>query len=444
MLTVPTENSNVHTQGWIKSVRVLKKVAFVDLYDGTTHETVLVVTSPDIAGKLRTGVSVKVLGDWKKSKGASQKHEINASEITVLGQVEDSYPLQKKYHTTEYVRSLTTLKFKTSKIASTMRFRSFLEYKLNEFFYKENFIKTAPPVITASDCEGAGEMFKVEADKKPQFFGTNAYLTVSAQLHLEILAQSLTKVWCLNPAFRAEASDTNRHLSEFWMLEAEMAFVDDVSQLTQFSEKMIRHLVTALLENQDNALDNLLVNSRRSAEEILEIESRLSLLENSQKKWNQITYNQAIEILQSTNNSWEYLPPVIGKSLTTEHEKFLTGQVFKAPVFVTDYPANEKAFYMKLNSDNTTVACFDLLFPSIGELIGGSVRELRYEPLREQLAARGMAADGLSWYLDLRKNGSVPHGGFGMGIERLISYICNVDNVKDVIPLPRTIGSCQC
>lgn len=313
-------------------------------------------------------------------------------------------------------------------------------------------------MITGSDCEGAGELFQVESASvvakklaNPQdkqitpFFGKNSYLTVSTQLHLEILAQSLSKVWALSPCFRAEASDTNRHLSEFWMLEAEIAFVDKVDQLTWFSERMIKHVINGILTNENGALDNLLKNSKRSKEELLEIENRLKVLQDNNKNWYQITYNEAMDLLLSSGkNDWKYLPPVRGSSLSTEHEKYLTNEVLKAPVFVTDYPKDEKAFYKKINPDNETVACYDLLFPVMGELIGGSVRESNYDVLLKEIERRQMSLPDLQWYLNLRKNGSVPHGGFGMGFERLVSFVCNIDNIKDAIPLSRSIDNCDC
>lgn len=450
----------VKAHGWVQTVRNLKKISFIQLSDGTCEQSLSVVCNqPDLLKNVQTGTSLEISGIWQKSKGKQQEYEIQLTDLKVLGPVTLQYPLQKKSHSNEFLRSLSVLKFKSSRIGSIMRTRSFLDYKLNEFFDLQNFIKTNPPIISSSDCEGAGELFEIESAsiiqgkasknnpdaKTSPFFGKKTYLTVSTQLHLEILAQAYTNVWTMSPCFRAEPSDTTRHLSEFWMLEAEMAFVDKVDQLTLFCEKMIKFLASSISNNEKNSLNNLLLNNRRPKEELIEIENRLHTILKS-PNWYQITYNDAIKLLQDSNKKWTYLAPKFGESLTTEHEKYLANVVFNnSPVFVTDYPKDEKAFYMKTNeSYPETVACFDLLFPQIGELIGGSVREENYEKLLHEVKRRKMELTDLQWYLDLRKDGSVPHGGFGMGFERLISYISNVENIKDVIPLSRSIDNCSC
>lgn len=478
----PTEHSLVTAQGWVRSVRILKKIAFIDISDGTSHHSLMLVTSPTLAKQSRvtTGCSVEVVGKWVQSKGKNQNFELQINDtiaegenqshgLKIVGPVEENYPLQKKYHTPEFVRSLNTLKFQTSKLNSVIRARSFLEWKFSEFFQKEGFVKTNPPLITGADCEGAGELFQVEGasilekqiknlskkednnnksagndDNVKPFFGKKSYLTVSTQLHLEILAQSFSKVWTMSPCFRAEASDTNRHLSEFWMLEAEIAYAATVDQLTYFAERMLKHCINGVLCNENYALDNLLQNSKRPVEELSEIERRLRILENAGKPWAQITYHEAMKILLQAKKKWDYVSPAMGESLSTEHEKFLTNEVFKAPLFVTNYPKDEKAFYMEIDTNGQTVACFDLLFPVMGELIGGSVREANYGKLLKEIERRNMNISELQWYLDLRKNGSVPHGGFGMGFERLVSFVCNVDNIKDVIPLSRSVNNCEC
>lgn len=440
----PLENTPQTIQGWVKSARLLKKVGFLSVSDGTSSGSVMVVTPPEAVKGILTGSSVEVAGTWVRSRGA-QDYELKASKVNVLGGVSPDYPLQKKYHSPEFIRSLPTMKFQTSRLGSVARFRSFLEGSFLRFFEAQDFMKVSPPLITGLDCEGAGELFRVESDsflsKKKEFFGKKAYLTVSTQLHLETLSQALGRVWTLSPCFRAEESDTNRHLSEFWMLEAEVAFLRKVLELEDLSEQMLRYVINEVLNNKNGVLDDLL-GSRRDKEELKAIEDRLESIQ--QYDWHRMTYAEAIKVLQEREKyEWEYLPPVLGQALSTEHEKYLT-QILKGPVFVSDYPKDEKAFYMKINNDNETVACFDLLLPGMGELIGGSVREEQYDVLLKEVQRRNMKVDDLAWYMDLRKNGTVPHGGFGMGFERWVSYLCGLDNIKDSVVMERVVGECKC
>lgn len=465
-LNPPNVNSSISTQGHIKSIRQFKKVGFIDLSDGSIYKNLsIVLQEPEKVLselQLKVGQSVSVKGTWIESKG-NQSFELvyNPSEaehkFKVIGDVVELYPIQKKNQTYQFLRSLPVLRHRTSTLASILRLRSFVESRVMEFFNKNGFIKVSPPIITSSDCEGGGEQFKVESMHKPsivdgktkehQFFGKPAYLTVSSQLHLEVLCQSLNRVWTLSPCFRAEDSNTNRHLSEFWMLEAEIAYVEDVAQLTKFSEQMIRSVVSDLQSTKDlvgagNSTDVL--GSRFNKQEIDKMQQRWdSLL--TDKEWPTITYTEALKILNSsmkkTSLKW-------GDSIQTEHEKWLAGTYFSSPVFITDYPMSQKPFYMpkskNFNPDFPTVACYDLIVPEIGELIGGSVREHRYDALIDAMKLRNMNIDEMEWYLSTRLNGSIPHGGFGMGYERLICYLGAMDNLKDIIPFPRVPDSCAC
>jgi asparaginyl-tRNA synthetase len=321
-----------------------------------------------------------------------------------------------------------------------------LELKFFEYFNSKDFVKVSPPLITSSDCEGSGEQFKVESVQKfdldsANFFGKPTYLTVSTQLHLEVLSQSLNRAWTLSPCFRAENSNTNRHLSEFWMLEAEISYVDDVRQLTDFTEDMIRY-VTKFLTSSD------LLVSRFNKEEVLVMKQRWENILRDEK-WPTITYTEAIEIINKVMNKGRLKNRLAwGDSIQTPHEKWLAGTHFQSPVFITDYPASEKPFYMPKSKiydpERPTVACYDLIIPEIGELVGGSVREHDYDTLIQEMKQRGMNTDELDWYLSTRQNGTVPHGGFGMGFERLVAYLSAMDNIKDVIPFPRVSQSCNC
>lgn len=446
----PPLESTLSVQGYVKSVRSLKKVSFVDLTDGSSHESLMCVLDPSQAGSLKTGQSVKLSGLWKQSKGSEQAFELKASEVEVTGDVPETYPLQKKAHSLQYLRTLPTLRWKTGYLSSILRFRSQVDGRLHQFFAEEGFFKTNPPIITTSDCEGAGELFQVESKtvldskgKELPFFGKPSYLTVSTQLHLEVLCASLGKVWSLSPTFRAEASDTNRHLSEFWMLEGEVAFIDDVRQLTKFTEKMIKSVVGELVEDKNMMATNL-IKSQRSEETnegtIEKLQQRWSSLYS--KEWACVTYTEALSILKESGINFK-IPLRYEDGLASEHEKWLAGEYFKGPVFVIDYPKEMKPFYMKLNDDGVTVACFDLLVPDVGEIIGGSVREHSLEKLEHEMEARGMNREDMSWYLSTRLNATVPHGGFGLGFERLLCYLSGVANVRDVVPFPRAHDECD-
>lgn len=449
----PKQVENIN--GWIKSVRLLKKVAFIDLQDGTCSKTLKIaipishLDESNFLKTLNTGQSISIsTAIWEATPQREQPFELKIpnpiNNISIVGNVTASYPLQKKNHSLAFLRSLPTLKHRTTYLGSLQRFRSHVEYALSRFFHEEQFTKVSPPILTSNDCEGAGELFKVEATSSEgqiSYFGKPAYLTVSTQLHLEILAMALSRCYTLTPCFRAEKSDTNRHLSEFWMLEAEMCFIDDVSVLTTLIESMIKQLVHSCYDNKDELIPSVAFQESLSKETILE--RWKSLLH--PEPWKKITYTEAIDILQKKHQEKPFskYEPKWGEPLQTEHEKWLAGDFFKAPVFVTDYPRNCKAFYMKLNKTEAvgkeTVACFDLLVPDMGEIVGGSIREDDYNALVKEMERRDMNKSGdLDWYLSLRENGSVPHGGFGLGMERLISYLYGNHNIRDASPFHRS------
>lgn len=452
----PESNISVEINGWVSSSRVSKNVAFLDIKDGTTDEGIQCVIRPPtlLPTNIKNGTGINVNGVWSEGKG-KQKYEVqvndkNGGKVNILGEVDELFPMIKKDNSAQFLRTIPEYRWRDERLAAILRFRSQVETTLVNFFDSQSFTKTHPPLVTASDCEGAGELFKIESssklDKNEKFFNKDAFLTVSTQLHLETLCSALNRVWTLSPCFRAEESDTNRHLSEFWMLEVEISFVNDVSQLTKFAEKMIKSVVQNLVDNRDNMGSNLINTSDKSNVE--KMTNRWNML--LSKEWDSITYTKAIEILQTSYDSKTAnftTRPQWGDSLKSEHEKWLAGEYFKNPVFVTDYPLEEKAFYMKINElteTGPTVACFDLLVPEIGELIGGSMREHDLDRLRNEIARRNMDTEPLNWYLKLRENGSVPHGGYGMGFERLLQYLSRTENIREVIPFPRSANCCLC
>ncbi|AET37592.1 asparagine--tRNA ligase SLM5 Ecym_1359 [Eremothecium cymbalariae DBVPG len=447
--------SPIEVKGWIKSFRALKKVSFIDLYDGTTNETLKVVipitACPEVQGKpsLKTGQSVVIKNaHWKWTPNREQSFELSCSrdDVEILGEVGGDFPLQKKYVSLKQLRKWPLWKHRTTYLASLLRFRSYIETELTKILSNESFFKVQPPILTGSDCEGGGELFYVESNdsritpgaSKMKYFGQDTYLTVSTQLHLEVLALAMRNVWTLSPCFRAEKSDTNRHLSEFWMLEAEMCFVDDVRVLTQFVEDIIKNLVRSLLLQQNQLLPQLVPEEGADATE--EVIKQWNSLIND--KWTTITYTEAIELLvqRHSGEPFNHIPRW-GNALQAEHEKWLSGTKFGGPVFVIDYPKDCKAFYMKVNSDNKTVACFDLLVPDMGEVVGGSVREDDYRRLIAEMEARKMNIQELYWYTELRKHGSVPHSGFGLGMERLVSWLYGNHNIRDAVPFHRAARS---
>lgn len=437
--------------GWIRSVRLLKKIAFIDLQDGTSPD-ILKLTVPihhvdetELIRSLKTGQSISIRdAKWQITPKREQPFELKISDplesIKIIGNVSPSYPLQKKNHSLSFLRSLPILKHRSTYLGALTRFRSHVELSIFEFFGEHGFTKVSPPILTSSDCEGAGELFKVQSSSNDDsYFGKPTYLTVSTQLHLEILTMALSRCYALTPCFRAERSDTNRHLSEFWMVEAEICFIDNVLDLTKFVEIMLKHVIQSCYDNVDRLLPNVVL--QESLNKIQIKERWESLL---QRPWATISYTEAIKALkkQHCQEPFPNYEPVWGESLQTEHEKWLAGEYFKSPVFVTDYPRDCKAFYMKTNRPSSpgeeTVACFDLLVPEMGEIVGGSIREDSYDHLVEEIRRRQMNKSGeLDWYTSLRAEGTAPHGGFGLGLERLVSYLFGNLNIKDAIPFHR-------
>ncbi|KAF3915256.1 hypothetical protein ABW20_dc0110564 [Dactylellina cionopaga] len=451
-------------RGWVQSIRKMKNVCFATINDGSTTQAVQVVLTPDLAKGLTIGTAAKITGSWQGSlvKDA-QRRELVAAEVGILGESDPaSYPLQKKSHSFEYLRSIPHLRPKSNTFKSLLLLRSAAISHLTTFFTSASFLQTHPPILTSSDCEGAGEVFAVVSqhkDRRP-FFTDPVYLTVSAQLHLEALALAASRVWCLSPAFRAEKSDTARHLNEFYMLEGEMAFVDDVTEVMDVVEGMITHLVNGI--TGDDGLKADLLGRRKSASEqgLLDseaLEKRWMAI--TDKPWAAITYTDAIRVLQQAAADGKKMFKFSvewGMNLQSEHEKYIAEVVGDgAPVFVTDFPMQLKPFYMLPNSSTEdqegggrkTAACFDLLLPQVGEIVGGSLREHRYEALERAMEERGMSEDTkkqLGWYLELRKWGSVPHGGFGLGFDRLLAYLAGVENIRETVSFPRWYDRCLC
>lgn len=404
------------------------------------QEYELVVKSDEkIDAKIDTKKGTEKIIDSEKSKEytesgistASTKKEPTGTthpSVSVVGDVPDDYPIQKKATTFQFLRQLPTIRHRTSTLASILRLRSFLEAELMVFFSQAGFTKVAPPMITGADCEGAGEQFQLVGN---DFFGKPVGLTVLTQLHLEVLAMSLNRVWTLTPCFRAEMSHTNRHLSEFWMLEAEIAWVDELPQLLSFTESMIKTLARSVKDNADD-----LTMSRFNKTDIATMHARWDSI--LTEKWPIITYREALDLINANGGNLTY-----GDDISTADEKWLAGEHFHSPVFVINYPKDQKPFYMPDNGDGT-VACYDLLVPEIGELVGGSLREYRHDILVKEMQDRGMNVTDMEWYLLLRKNGTMPHGGFGLGFERLVAYLSAMDNIKEVIPFPRAPEHCQC
>ncbi|KAF9731442.1 hypothetical protein PMIN06_000455 [Paraphaeosphaeria minitans] len=469
--------------GFVRSVRKQKRVAFAAIGDGSSLTTVQAVLTPEQADGLSTGVAVAVTGRWTPSPGAEQSFELHADSVRVLGTNDAvTSPLQKKYQTPEYLRTLPHLRARLPINALLLRLRSLVTAQATSYFVNHGFVQTHPPIITSSDCEGAGEVFTIApetssnpakgATKQPAghqelFFGSPKYLTVSTQLHLEALAQSVGKVWTLSPTFRAEKSDTARHLSEFYMLEAEVAFVDDLADVMDVVEDLLRNVATEL--QASTVGDELLEARARDDREDGNAVSSTVLAQRwqglIQGPWPRVTYQDALEQLRMAVAHGEAhfeFAPGHEDGLQTEHERFLAERLGGGgPVFVTDYPREIKPFYMAPSANTTaghdqapTVACFDLLVPDICELVGGSMREHRLPELVKSMEDHGLrsastpeseTSDGaLQWYLDLRKYGSVPHGGFGLGFDRLLCYLSGVTNIRDVVSFPRWHKRCDC
>lgn len=426
-------NTAITVLGHVKSIRRSKNIGFLDINDGTGLTNLnVVVKDPTTLDNIKVGQSVRVNGEWCESKKAQQFEVVvrdGQHRVEVLGDVPEDYPVQKKSTGFQFLRGLPTLRHRTSTLASVLRCRSFLEARLNNFLEQNDFTKVVPPMLTSSDCEGAGEQFYLRDE---EFFGKPAALTVSTQLHLEALAVSLNRVYTLTPCFRAEVSHTTRHLLEFWMLEVEICYLENLRQLTTFTEQLIKSVTQELKNNSED-----IVGGRFSKSEQEDMKQRWDTVLNNE--WPLVTYREALDII----NNGQQKQLSFGDDISTLDEKWLSGEHFKSPVFVTNYPRLQKPFYMPVEEDGT-VACFDLLLPEIGELVGGLMREHNYELLVTEMKSRGMNIEDMGWYLSTRLNGSVPHGGFGLGFERLVSYLTLMENVREVIPFPRSPESCPC
>ncbi len=441
------EGEAVIVCGWVRSRRESKGFAFIALNDGSAQATLqLVIPGGSDAFKelvrCNTGAAIRAKGALKESPGKGQRLEVEVAEIEVFGVSDpEKYPLQKKGHTLEFLREIGHLRPRTNTFGAVLRLRNVLSAAVHEFFQSRGFIWVHTPIITASDCEGAGELFSVTSldignppkqdggsvDFTQDFFGKKAYLTVSGQLEAEFMAMSLGNVYTFGPTFRAENSNTSRHLSEFWMVEPEMAFAD-LSDDMHLAEDFLRYLCAKALEKGESELAFLENQYKRISMENLRRLSEIPFVH--------ISYTNAVKELKNAKEPFEF-PVEWGADLQSEHERYLTDIVFNGPVIVTDYPKEIKAFYMRLNPDGKTVAAMDVLAPKIGEIIGGSQREERLDILQERMKHAGVPADNLQWYLDLRRFGSAPHAGFGLGFERMVQYITGMANIRDVIPCPR-------
>jgi len=440
-------NKEITVAGWVRTTRGSKEFSFIELNDGSFFKGLQIIAGADLINfseieNISVGSSLEIKGILVESPAAGQAFELKAQVITILNAAPADYPLQKKKHSFEFLRTIAHLRGRSNTFSAVFRLRSTLSFAIHQFFTNEGFNYIQTPVISTSDCEGAGEMFQVttlnlknpakddrgEINYNEDFFGKHAGLTVSGQLNAEALVMGLNKVYTFGPTFRAENSNTTRHASEFWMMEPEMAFAELVDDMN-LAEKMLKYLIAYVLKELPEEMEffNKFIDPG--------ISERLNNILSSD--FGRITYTEAIAILEKSGEKFVY-PVKWGIDLQTEHERYLTDQVFKKPVFVTDYPKDIKAFYMRLNDDEKTVAAMDLLVPGIGEIIGGSQREERLDKLKKRLVEMGLSQEDYAWYLDLRRYGSVKHAGFGLGFERLIMYLSGMANIRDVIPFPRT------
>ncbi|MDO5134816.1 MAG: asparagine--tRNA ligase [Eubacteriales bacterium] len=445
-------DQEIQVGGWVRSVRDSKTFGFIVLHDGTCFETLQVVYHDDLENfgeisKMNVGAALLVKGTLVATPQAKQPFEIQAAEVTVEGASAPDYPLQKKRHTLEYLRTMTHLRPRTNTFQAVFRVRSLCAYAIHKFFQDRGFVYVHTPLITGSDCEGAGEMFRVTTldmenppmgedgriDYTQDFFGKETNLTVSGQLNAETYAQAFRNVYTFGPTFRAENSNTTRHAAEFWMIEPECAFAD-LEDNMDLAESMLKYIIRYVLENAPAEMNffNSFVDKG--------LLDRLNHVADSD--FGRVTYTEAIELLKKNNDKFDYKVSW-GCDLQTEHERYLTEEIFQKPIFVTDYPKEIKAFYMKQNEDGKTVAAMDCLVPGIGEIIGGSQREDDFEKLKSRMAELDLKEEDYGFYLDLRKYGSTRHSGFGLGFERCVMYLTGMGNIRDVIPFPRTVNNCD-
>ncbi|MBO7127106.1 asparagine--tRNA ligase [bacterium] len=437
----------VEVSGWVRTIRASNAFGFIELNDGSFFKNIQIVFESDLPNykeitKLGTGSAVRVEGKVVESAGDKQPFEIKAEKVEVVGTSDEDFPLQKKRHTLEYMRTIAHLRPRANIYNAVFRIRSLVAFAIHSFFQERGFVYVHTPIITGSDCEGAGEMFQVttlDLNNLPKkedgsinygedFFGKATNLTVSGQLAVENYCAAFRNVYTFGPTFRAENSYTQRHASEFWMIEPEIAFAD-IHDDMKLAEDMVKYIINFVLEKAPEEMEffNNFVDKT-----LLE---RLNFIKDSD--FGKITYTEAIELLKKSGKQFEY-PVDWGCDLQTEHERYLTEELIKKPVFVIDYPKEIKAFYMRMNEDNKTVAAMDLLVPGVGEIIGGSQREERYDRLLARIQELGLKKEDYWWYLDLRRFGSNPHAGYGLGFERMIMYITGMQNIRDVIPFPRT------
>ncbi len=446
LLNAEAAQDEVLVKGWIRTLRESKGFSFIELNDGSCLANIQIIVDGSVANygdivHLSTGAAIAVTGKLVESPGKGQKWEIQATAVEIVGLAPDDYPLQKKRHTDEYLRTIAHLRPRSNKYGAIFRMRSRLSHAIHEFFQSRDFKWIHTPIITGSDCEGAGEMFRVttldlanvpkkegKVDFDSDFFGKEANLTVSGQLSVETFCTSLGDVYTFGPTFRSENSNTSRHMAEFWMIEPEMAFAD-LNDDMQLGQEFVQYLVRFTLEECSEDLELFAKFVDKELMHTLE-----NIVNND---FVRLPYTEAINILQQSNNKFEY-DVAWGKDLQSEHERFLTEQHFKQPVIVYDYPKDIKAFYMRMNDDEKTVAAMDILVPAIGEIIGGSQREERYDVLKRRINELGFDEADYWWYLDTRKYGTVPHAGFGLGFERMLMLVSGISNIRDVIPFPRT------
>ena len=433
--------------GWVRTRRSSKSLGFIELSDGTCFDSLQIIYDETIAdfaeiSKMTVGSAIVVSGLMQKSEGLKQAIELKADEIILAGRSDTDYPLQKKAHSLEYLREIAHLRCRTKTFQSMFRLRSILTYAVHKFFQEEGFTCVSTPLITSSDAEGAGEVFKVTTrdlksdksiDPQDDFFGQEASLTVSGQLEAEALVAAFKKVYSFGPIFRAEKSHTRRHLAEFWMLEPEIAFAK-IDEVIILIEKTVKYLISYVLREAYSEL--------KFFDQYYEQGLLKKLQDIVSSDFAIVSYTDAMELLKKADEIFSYQPEW-GIALQTEHERYLTDKIFKKPVFVVHYPKEAKSFYMKLSDDGKTVAATDLLFPGIGEIVGASEREDSFDVLLARILESGLKIKDYSWYLDLRRYGSTPHGGFGIGFERLIMYLTGVENIRDTIPFPRTLGKLE-
>ena len=461
-------DNNICVKGWVRTKRQGKNVTFISLNDGSTINSLQVVLDMqkfkvELVEQINTGSSVEFSGNLIKSQGKIQNYELDATELVLLGESDaGKYPIQPKKHSLEFLRDVAHLRLRTNTFSAIFRIRHAVIFSIHKFLNDKGFVNIHTPIITSSDAEGAGEMFKVtsldldniknnKVDFKKDFFSKEVNLTVSGQLNAELGALALSEVYTFGPTFRAENSNTSRHLAEFWMVEPEMAFYDIIDNMN-LAEDILKYIISYVIKNCFDDLEflqNREIDDEKNLPQIQRNEK--SLIERLKKILNtvfeRITYTEAFNILRNSKpnkkGKFKYKVDEWGIDFQSEHERFLVEKHFKKPVIVIDYPKNIKAFYMRVNDDNNTVSAMDVLFPSVGEIIGGSQREERLSVLKERMKKMNLSEKDLNWYLDTRRFGTVVHSGFGLGLERLIQFITGMKNIRDVIPFPRTPGNCN-